>query len=149
MPCDGLQPGVGDFQTRDLYFTTLKWSQARFDRHGTRGCHMTPAGVVTPASYISVDSIQFERYHVLNQVRRCSLGCRRNVGPITTAKLTQTPFSIRMTPASVMGGTRGCHRPFWSARGEFWQSPIYFDMGNNLAIDVAKCGCVAMLHGQS
>ena len=149
MPCDGLQPGVGDFQTRDLYFTTLKWSQARFDRHGTRGCHMTPAGVITPASYISVDSIQFERYHVLNQVRRCLLDCRRNVGLNTAAKPTQTPLPVRMAPAGAVGGTRGRHRPFWSAGGECWQPPIYFDTGNNLAIDVAKCGCVAMLQDQS
>ena len=110
---------------------------------------MTPAGVITATSYISVVSMQFERYHALNRVRRCLLDCRRNVRSVITTKTSQSPLPSRMTPAGAVGGTRGCHRPFWSARGECWQPPMYFDMSNNPAIDVAKCSCVVMPHGHS
>ena len=105
---------------------------------------MTPAGVITASGYISVVSMQFERYHALNRVRGCLLDCRRNVRSVITTKTSQSPLPSRMTPAGAVGGTRGCHRSFWSARGECWQPPMYFDMSNNPAIDVAKCSCVAM-----
>ena len=107
--------------------------------HGTRGCHHCHQ------LYLSCfDTIR-------------TISCSKSSGAMfaglppqcLASQPSQTPLPSRMAPAGAAHGTRGCHRPFWSARGECWQPPIYFDMGNDLAIDVAKYSCVATLHGQS